>query len=105
MYNPLKPGSAVPDDDTDEDDGSGGADFSDPLQRRFVYLVVVFNVALLVAAIGLLLVAFDGDVTLGGPLAVLGLAGLAYGLYDYRRTRRRIDAGELGNADDDADTE
>ena len=99
MYNPLKPATAVPDDDdAEDDDGGGSVDLSSPVQRKFWFLVVVFNLAVLAAALGLLFLYFRGMFVLGGGLAVVGFAGLAYGFATYRRVQR-----ELAEADGDGD--
>ncbi|QLC34123.1 hypothetical protein EFA46_007885 [Halarchaeum sp. CBA1220] len=91
MKNPLTPASEAADDEQDEEESN--VDLSDPLQRQFVYLVVVFNVAVLAAAVGLMLLYFRGQLLLGGGVALFGFAGLAYGLYTYRGVKREIDAG------------
>ncbi|GAD51354.1 hypothetical protein MBEHAL_0114 [Halarchaeum acidiphilum MH1-52-1] len=104
MFDSLKPASPASEDEADEDE-SADVDLSDPLQRQFVYLVVVFNLAVLAAALGLLFLYFRGRLVLGGGLAIVGFAGLAYGLYTYRGVQRAIDAGvhdDADDADDDA---
>ncbi|WP_435097096.1 DUF7322 domain-containing protein [Halarchaeum sp. P4] len=101
MYNPLKPGSAVPDDD-DEDDDS--VEIDSDVQRKFWYLVVVFNLAVLAASLGLLFLYFRGQLLLGGGLAAVGFAGLAYGFYTYWRVQREF-AEEDARADAEANDE
>nr|WP_245333026.1 hypothetical protein [Halarchaeum solikamskense] len=101
----MKPESADADGSDDGDEESPDVDLSDPLQRQFVYLVVVFNLAVLAAALGLLFVYFRGRLLLGGGLAVVGFAGLAYGFVTYRRVQRAIDAGEHDTPADGADGE
>lgn len=105
MFDSLKPASADADESDEEEEESPDVDLSDPLQRQFVYLVVVFNLAVLAAALGLLFLYFRGRLLLGGGLAVVGFAGLAYGLITYRRVQRAIDAGEHDAPPNDADDE
>lgn len=77
------------------------------LQRAFWTLVVVFNAALLAGSLGLMFLAFRGDLSRGGSLLFLGV-GL--GLYGWRRyqsvtARDWSAAGEAdgeGEADGDA---
>ena len=64
-----------------------GAELSDELFRAFWGLVVMFNVGVFATALGALLLAFRGDVALGGGLLVVGLVALAYGVHRYRRYR------------------
>ena len=64
-----------------------GAAAGPALARTFWRLVLVLNAGLLAAAIGLMLVGFRGEVSLGGGLTLVGLATLAYGVYGYRRVR------------------
>lgn len=96
MYNPLKPQTAVP--GYDEDDDSPNVDPA--LQRRFWYLVAVFNLAVLGAALGPLLLYFEGLLYVGGGLTVLGVAGLAYGYATYRRVQRELAAEEENGSED-----
>ncbi|MFB6078302.1 MAG: hypothetical protein ABEJ80_04925 [Halarchaeum sp.] len=96
MYNPLKPQTAVP--GYDEDDAP---DVDSALQRRFWYLVAVFNLAVLGAALGPLLLYFEGLLYIGGGLTVLGVAGLAYGYATYRRVQRELAAEEEENGGED----
>lgn len=57
------------------------------LQRQFWTLVGVFNVALFASALGVMLVAFEGRLRLGGGLVLLGIGAFAVGLRRYRRVR------------------
>ncbi|GAA0309043.1 DUF7322 domain-containing protein [Halarchaeum salinum] len=102
MFDSLKPASPTADDDTADEEESD-VDLSDPLQRQFVYLVVVFNLAVLAAALGLMFLYFRGRLVLGGGLAIVGIAGLAYGFATYRRVQRAIDAGEHDTPTDEGD--
>lgn len=58
---------------------------ADPvLQRKFWWLVVVFNVALGAASVGAMLAGFRGNWDLGGSLLAAGLILFAYGFLRYR---------------------
>lgn len=58
------------------------------LRRAFVRQVVVFNVALFVTALGVMLVGFEGRFRDGGGLVAVGLATFGYGLWLYRNRPR-----------------
>jgi hypothetical protein len=60
------------------------------VQMLFWALVVVFNVAVLGVGVGLLLIVFDGNLTLGGQVLAGGLVLLGYGLYRYRDAKREV---------------
>lgn len=96
MYNPLKPQTAVPDDDEDE----GETDVPVEIQVRFWKLVALLNVAILVLALGLMFLAFRGRLLLGGGAALVGALLLAYCGVDYRRSKARIAEINAERADD-----
>ena len=54
------------------------------LFRAFWGLVALFNVGLFGLALGALLVAFRGDVLVGGALLGIGAVTTGYGLHRYR---------------------
>jgi hypothetical protein len=87
-------GEADPDEPAEDDrDGPERADGpgSEPpaeLKRAFWVLVAVVDAALLALALGVLLIAFRGEFTLGGALLVAG-GGLAF----YARERYRTATG------------
>lgn len=58
------------------------------LLKRFWKLVGVFNVAVLAASLGALLVAFEGRWTLGGGLLLVGVVAFLVGWRGYRRARK-----------------
>ncbi|WP_336037095.1 DUF7322 domain-containing protein [Halobacterium yunchengense] len=60
-------------------------DASPELRRRFWLLVVVFNVALMAASVGAMLVAFRAQYDTGTSLVAAGAVLFAYGYYRYRR--------------------
>ena len=60
------------------------------VQLLFWGLVVVFNIAVLGIGVGILLIVFDGNLTLGGQVLAVGLVLLGYGLYRYRDARREV---------------
>lgn len=84
MYNPLKPQTAVPDSDDD------GNEVPTEIRARFWKLVALLNVAILVFALGVLLLVFRGDLYVGGGSAVVGALMLGYCAIDYRRAKARI---------------
>lgn len=55
------------------------------LARRFWGLVATINVGLLAAAVGVMVVGFQGDVRRGGAAFVLGVLTLGYAYYKYQR--------------------
>ena len=62
------------------------------VQLLFWALVVVFNLAVLAVGVGLVLILFDGNLTLGGQILLVGLVLLGYGIYRYRDAKREIEA-------------
>lgn len=70
--------------------GSDEGDVPRGARTAFWALVLVFNVALLVSAIGVMLVVFRGDWTWGGLALAVGAIGWALGLGGYVWTRRRL---------------
>lgn len=75
----------IPDSTPDIPDPSNA---SPELRRTFIRLVLIFNVALLATAVGLMLIGFEGRWRRGGALVGVGLAAFALG---YRRYRNRPD--------------
>lgn len=63
---------------------------SSEVRYRFWALVMVFNVALLAASVGVMFVAFQGEWELGGQLTLAGLALFAFGYYRYRQTKAAL---------------
>jgi len=72
------PGPAPPD-----------AEPSPALKREFWVLVVVFDVAILAAGTGVLMLVFDVRPDLGWTALILGVAAFAYGYGRYRRRERQ----------------
>ncbi|MFC3478626.1 DUF7322 domain-containing protein [Halobacterium litoreum] len=70
----LAPSIDVPDE----------SDASPELQRKFWWLVLVFNFALGAASIGAMLAGFEGDLQTGGSLFAAGVVLFVYGYYKYR---------------------
>ncbi|WP_211290174.1 DUF7322 domain-containing protein [Natrinema ejinorense] len=109
FYDPESDSLTIPqvsmeDDDPDDDLGeltnpveaptvsTGEMDVPDEILQTFWVLVVVLNAAVLLVSLGLLILAFEGNLTRGGPLVggglvLLGLAGRRY---------RRFQAGDHG---------
>ncbi|MFW6449214.1 MAG: DUF7322 domain-containing protein [Halobacteriota archaeon] len=59
-------------------------------RTAFWALVLVFNVALLVTAVGVMVLYFEGERHVGGWLVTLGLIAWAIGLGGYLFVRRRL---------------
>lgn len=82
----------APEEDFEPDLGPDpDVDVPAELARQFWILVVVFNVALLAASVGVMLLVFEGRVRDGGLL--LSISGLAFlaGYRGYRRVRATDD--------------
>lgn len=69
---------------------------SKELLSAFWKLVLLFNVGLLAASLGAMLLVFEGRTRLGGGLLLVGLLALVRGVDRYRR----IDPRSLGEEDD-----
>jgi len=67
------------------------------LRLLFWRLVVLFNVALVAVAVGVMLIAFGTDPTLGTQVLLVGLVLSVYGYYRYREAREEV--GELVGTD------
>ncbi|MFC7166425.1 DUF7322 domain-containing protein [Halospeciosus flavus] len=93
MYNPLKPQSAVPDDEDADGDGDGEGEEAtlDPwVKRQFFKLVVLLNLGILGTALGAMFLYFRQDYLVAALFGLPGLAVLVYALVDYRRVKKRI---------------
>ena len=90
-YEPDEPAlGPEPPDPTPQADGMfGPSGTSHELLVGFWSLVVLFNVALFGIAVGLMLVAFRGDVAFGGALLALGVLAAVHGAIRYRRLKAR----------------
>lgn len=69
---------------TEELEDFEDVDVPEGLARMFWGLVATINVGLFAAAIGLLLVVFEGDWRRGGAAFVLGVVTLVYAYYKYQ---------------------
>lgn len=76
-------------------------DVDSDLQTAFWALVLVFNVSIFAMSLGAMLVIFDANRRLGAQVFLAGLVVTLYGLYRYRKTKRRIDDGEYDTSTDD----
>lgn len=76
-------------------------DVDSDLRTSFWALVLVFNVSLFAMSLGVMLVVFDENRQLGAQLFLAGLVVTLYGLYRYRKTKRRIDRGEYDQSTED----
>ncbi|WP_244605242.1 DUF7322 domain-containing protein [Halorussus halobius] len=75
------------------------ADADPELQRQFWTLVVLFNVALFGASLGLMLVGFEGRWRVGGAMFATGALAFARGWRKYRAVTSDL-GGESVPADD-----
>jgi len=68
----------------------------DPAFRKGFWTVVIsVKIGLAGLTLGLLIVWFEADYSLGGTLSLGGLASLGYGSFLAWRLKRRLDAGEF----------
>jgi len=95
-FDPHSLGPDIP-----EVDDYADADVDSSVRTRFWTLVLVFNVAVLALAVGLMLIAFEGNWEFGGQLVAGGAVVSAYGFYHYRKTKQKLAAeGERGATGD-----
>jgi len=80
---------------------AAAADADPRLQNLFWGLVVLFNVAILAVAVGVMLIAFGVDATLGFQVLLGGLILSVYGVYRYRDARDQ--AADIVGGDEDND--
>ncbi|MFC7081776.1 DUF7322 domain-containing protein [Halorussus caseinilyticus] len=83
MFGPLSP----EDEEADRDLRTGLRSGAPETLRAFVLLAVSVQVGLFALALGVMLVAFRGQRTLGGALAVAGLLVLGLSALAYRKYR------------------
>jgi hypothetical protein len=97
------PESSIPDvtPDTDPEDVDTG------LRIMFWRLVFLYKFAIIGTTLGVLLLVFERGPDVGLPLLVGGLVLFAYTLYQTKRGKERLDAGEFdtGDADETASSE
>jgi hypothetical protein len=67
---------------------SAGASVDSELAKQFWSLVLLFNVALFAASLGLMLVGFERRWTVGGGLLAVGIVAFVRGWYRYRSVRK-----------------
>jgi len=79
-----------------------GRDVDPVVEGAFWTLVVVFNVGLAVASLGVMFVIFRGNLQLGGQLTAAGCIVLAYGFYRYRNAKEMV-AERVDDSDEDSD--
>ena len=68
-----------------------GGDVDPVVEGAFWTLVVVFNVGLIAASVGVMLVVFQARYALGGQVTAAGVLILGYGLYRYRSTKALVE--------------
>lgn len=88
--SPPEPEIPSPEDNYDDVDSD--------LRTAFWALVLVFNVSIFAMSLGAMLVIFDANRRLGAQVFLAGLVVTLYGLYRYRKTKRRIDDGEYNTS-------
>ena len=81
-------GPDIPDVAPPDDGGLGPEGTPPALLKSFWSLVLLFNVGLLAASLGMLLIGFRGNWQLGGALFLVGVLALARGVFSYRRIKR-----------------
>jgi hypothetical protein len=80
----------------------------DPVvEGTFWMLVVVFNIGLIAVSVGVMFVILQGNLVLGGQIALAGAVVLSYGIYRYRSAKQVIsdrvgDTETGGTADSEA---
>lgn len=68
--------------------GLDDSDVSADLKKQFWSLVLIFNVALFAASLGLMLVGFEGRWRVGGALVAVGAFAFLRGWYRYKSVRK-----------------
>lgn len=68
--------------------GLANADVDAELKKQFWSLVLIFNVALFAASLGLMLVGFEGRWRVGGALFAVGAFAFLRGWYRYKSVRK-----------------
>ena len=68
--------------------GDADADADADLKKQFWSLVLIFNVALFAASLGLMLVGFEGRWRVGGALVAVGAFAFLRGWYRYESVRK-----------------
>jgi len=85
-FDPESDGEPDPESDL-APDIPDESDVPEGLFRAFWSLVATINLGLFAASLGLMLVAFRGQLREGGAVFLLGAAALAYAGYRYREVR------------------
>lgn len=84
-------GPEIPSVGTSTNEDAMGLDDSDvdpDLKKQFWSLVLIFNVALFAASLGLMLVGFEGRWRVGGALFAVGAVAFLRGWYRYKSVRK-----------------
>lgn len=74
------------------------ADVPAELQKQFWILVVIFNVALIAASLGVLLAVFQDKFVTGGAVFFLGLGAFYFGYQRYHRVKDDDELFETADA-------
>lgn len=97
LRDPAADGPTIPSVDVPEPDQ---ADVPSALLQGFWVTVLVFNVALIALAVGVLMLVFGVERPIGAGLALLGLLLVRRGYRLYRRLDERHRSGQLGATDE-----
>lgn len=97
-----QPDSTVPETPSPDVDY---ADVDPKLRALFWKLVLLYKVSILGTSLGVLLLIFDAGPNVGFELLAGGLVLLGYTLYQSKRAKERIDAGEFDTPEDSQDGE
>jgi hypothetical protein len=91
------PEAPAPDDPSDID----YSDVDPELRQLFWKLVFVVKFALISLTLGALFFTLGNDPSLGSQLLAFGAVLIAYGVYQYRKSKARIDSEEFDPVDSD----
>ncbi|MFT4946063.1 MAG: hypothetical protein ACI8TL_000294 [Natronomonas sp.] len=89
-------------------EGSTGVDYTDvdpELRQLFWKLVLVVKFALISLTLGALFLTLGNDQSLGVQFLAFGAVLLSYGVYQYRKSKARIDSEEFDSVQSDSGDE
>lgn len=100
-FGDIEPGDIGPSIPTAPDPTDPDVEVDGRIHTLFWSMVVVVKFALLATSLGLLMIAFDRYPDLGWQLLAAGLVLAGYGVYRFRRSKRRV--SEIVHSGDDGD--
>lgn len=100
-FGDIEPGDVGPSIPTVPDPTDPDVDVDGRVHTLFWSMVVVIKLALLATSLGLLMIAFDRYPDVGWQLLAAGLVLAGYGLYRFRRSKRRV--SEIVHSEGDPD--